>query len=151
MNPRPTTPINPQQSFELKLLTLRILWFALFMSIVLYYGLTFFVGPREETEPNPMLSMILIVIALSTTVVSFLVKSKLLSRAIEQQNVQLVQQAYIVALALCETSALLGLLDYFATGHPHYYIPFIIGALGQLLHFPRRDHVVNASSKTPII
>lgn len=151
MNPRPTNPINPKESFELKLRTLRILWFAMFMSVVLYYGLTFFMGPREEIEPNPMVSVILVAIALSTTLISFLIKAKLLARAVEQQNVQLVQQTYILALALCETAALLGLLDYFMTGHPHYYILFIIGALGQLLHFPRREHVVNASSKTPIV
>ena len=150
MNPQSTNPTNPQENFELRLRTLRILWFALFMSIVLYFGLTLFVGPREETESNQMVSLILIVMGLSTTLVSFVLKSKLLTRAVEQQQVPLVQQAYFVALALCEAAALFGLLDFFLTGHRHYYILFIIAALGQLLHFPRREHVVNAFSKTPI-
>ena len=145
------TPANPQETFELRLRTLRTLWFALFMSIALYYGLTLFVGPREEIEYQPMVPMILGAIALSTTLVSFPIKSKLITRAIELQQVPMVQQAYIVAWALCETSALLGLLIFFLTGNRYYYIPFIIGALGQLLHLPRREHVVNASSKTPIV
>ena len=121
------------------------------MSIVLYYGLTFFLGPREETASNDMLSLILLVAGISTVLISFPIKSRLVNQAIDQQRIQLVQQAYLLALALCEVPALLGLLDFFATGHRHYYVLFIIAALGQVLHFPRREHVVNASSRTPIV
>jgi len=123
----------------------------MFMSIILYYGLTFFVGPREETASNYMLSLVLLVVGILTMLFSFPVKSRLITYAVEQQRVQLVQQAYILALALCEVPALLGLLDFFATGHRHYYVLFLVAALGQLLHFPRREHVVNASSKTPVV
>ena len=130
---------------------MRTLWIALFMSIGLYYALTLFVGRSEEVESNDMLSLILILIGFSTTLISFPIKNKLLARAAEQQQVQLVQQAYIVAWALSEVAALLGMLDFFATGHRHYYVLFIIGALGQLLHFPRREHIINAWSKTPIV
>ena len=121
------------------------------MSIILYYGLTFFVGPREETASNDMLSLVLLVVGILTLLISFPVKSRLITYAVEQQRVHLVQQAYILALALCEVPALLGLLDFFATGHRHYYVLFLVAALGQLLHFPRREHVVNASSKTPVV
>ena len=142
--------MNAQENVELRIRTMRTLWFALFMSIGLYFALTIYVGRSEDAEPNDMLSLILIVVGLSTTLISFLIKSKLLTRAIDQQQVQLVQQAYIVTWAITEVAALLGLLDFFATGHPHYYILFIISACGMLLHFPRREHVVNASLKTPI-
>ena len=146
-----TPAANPQESFELKLRTLRTLWVALFSSIGLYYALTIFVGLREETDSNPMVSLVLAVVALSTILASFLLKSKLLTRAAEQQQVSLVQQAYILAWALTEAAAIFGLLDFFVTGHRHYYILFIVAAFVQLLHFPRREHVVNASSKTPIV
>ena len=89
---------------------------------------------REDREPNPTLSLILIVIGVSATLISFVIKSKLITLAIEQQRIQLVQQAYIVAWAMTEVAALLGMLDFFATGHRHYYILFIIAALGMLLH-----------------
>lgn len=121
------------------------------MSIVLYYGLTFFLGPREGSASNDMLSLVLLVVGILTMLISFLVKSRLITYAVEQQRVQLVQQAYILALALCEVPALLGLLDFFATGHRHYYVLFLVAALGQLLHFPRREHIVNALSRTPIV
>ena len=139
-----------QQNVELKLRTLRVLWLALFASIGLYYAMTFFVGPSENVEQNPMLSLILIVVGLSTTAMSFLVKSKLIARAIEQQQIQMVQQAYIVAWAITEVAGLLGFLDFLMTGHPHYYILFIISAAGFLLNAPRRDHLINAWPKTPI-
>lgn len=60
-----------------------------------------------------MLSLILLVIAVWTTLMSFLIKGKLLSKAIEQGQVQQVQQAYVVAWAVTEVGALLGVLDYF--------------------------------------
>ena len=99
------------------------------MSIVLYYGLTFFVGSREETASNDMLSLVLLVAGILTVLISFPIKSRLITYAAEQQRVQLVQQAYIVALALSEVPALLGLLDFFATGHRHYYVLFLIAAV----------------------
>ena len=110
-----------------------MLWLALFASVGLYFALTFFVGPSEDVEPNPTLSLILIVAGLSTTLISFVIKSKLIARAIEQQQIQLVQQAYIVAWAVTEVAGLLGFLDFLATGHRHYYILFIISAFGLLL------------------
>lgn len=140
-----------QGNVEVRLRTMRTIWLGLFFSIGMYYVLTIFAGRPEGVESNDMLSLILLVIGLSTTLVSFPVKSKLLARAAEQQQVQLVQQAYIVALALTEVAALLGVLDFFVTGHRHYYLLFIIAALGELLHFPRREHVLNAWSKRPIL
>ena len=151
MKTQPLNPTGPQENFELRLRTMRTLWFGMFMSIVLYYGLTFFLGTRDETASNDMLSLGLLVVGILTMLISFPVKSRLITYAVEQQRVHLVQQAYILALALCEVAALLGLLDFFATGHRHYYVLFLIAALGQLLHFPRREHVVNASSRTPIV
>ena len=127
-----------------------MLWLALFASIGLYYAFTFFVGPPETVVPNPTMSLILIVIGLSTTLISFLVKSKLITRAIERQQIQLVQQAYLVAWAITELAGLLGFLDFLATGHRHYYILFIISVCGFLLNAPRREHLINAWPKTPI-
>jgi len=138
-------PDQMQQNIELRMRTMRILWFSLLMSIVIYYLLTIFVARTGDAQPNSTLFLVLVGIALSTTLFSFLVKSKLIDRAVELQQVARVQQAYIVAMALCEVAALLGLLDYFATGDRYYYVLFIIALLGQLLHFPQREHVVNAS------
>src|SRR5215216_4906251 len=144
-------PESPNQTdIELKIRTIHTLWIALLLSIGMYYVFTLFVGRPENVEPNDTLFLVLVFIALSTTLISFPIKNRLLNRAVEQQQVQLVQQGYIVAWALSEVAALLGVLDFFMTGDRYYYILFIIGACGQLLHFPRREHVVNASAKSPI-
>lgn len=129
---------------------MRVIWIAMFMSIGLYYALTLFVVRPEDAEPNRTMFLVLVAIALSTTFISFPIKNKLINRAIEQQHVPLVQQGYTVAWALSEVPAILGLLDFFLTGNGYFYVLFLISVLAQLLHFPRREHVINASFKKPI-
>ena len=133
---------------ELRIRTMRTLWIAMLLSVGAYYVFTFFAGRSEEITPNRTLSLILAGVALLTTLLSFLVKNKLLSVAVERQQVQLVQQGYIVIWALSEVAALLGLLDFFLTGDRYYYVLFLIAACGLLLHFPRREHVLNAAFKS---
>ena len=45
----------------------------------------------------------------------------------------------------------IGLLDFFLSGNPYYYLLFLIAAGGLLLQFPRREHVVNASFKKAVL
>ena len=151
MKTQPLNPTGPQESFELRLRAVRTLWLAMFASIGIYYALTFIIEPREGAAPNDRLSLILLIVGILTMLISFPVKNRLLTYAAERERTQLVQQVYTVALALAEFSALLGMLDYFATAHRHYYVLFIVALIGQLLHFPRREHIVNASSRTPVV
>ena len=141
---------NTQETVELRLRTMRTLWIAMLLSVGGYFVFMLFVGRPRSLAPNPTLSLGLLGAALLATLISFAAKNKLLNRAFEEQQVSLVQQAYIVALAIVEAGALLGLLDFFTTTDRYYYVFFIMAALGQLLHFPRREHVLNASGKTPI-
>jgi len=134
---------------ELRMRTMRTLWIAMFMSIVMYYVFTLFAGRPPDRAPNNKLFLVLVSAAVVTTLISFPIKSWLVNKAIDQQQVQLVQQAYIVAWAVTEIGALLALLDFFLTGDPYYYAMLIISACGQILHFPKREHLLNASFKTP--
>jgi NADH:ubiquinone oxidoreductase subunit 2 (subunit N) len=142
-----TPPTNQAQRVEVRLRTLRILWLALFLSVGIYYVFTLFAERPPDLKPNNTLSLALIGVAVTTVLFSFLVKRKLLARAINEQQLQLVQPAYVMALALCEVPALLGMLEFFTTANPKYYVLMIIAALGQLLHFPKREHVENAAFK----
>jgi len=130
---------------------MRTLWIAMLLSVGSYYVFTLFAGRSDDITPNRTLSLILTGVALSMTLISFAVKNRLLSRAVEQQQVQLVQQGYVVAWALTEVTALLGLLDFFLSGNRYYYLLFLIAAGGLLLQFPRREHVVNASFKKAVL
>ena len=145
----PTQPMNQNdpQTIETRIRSMRILWLSLLFSLGGFFLLTVLQKLREDITPNPTLSLILLLIGVSTTLISFLIKSRLLSRAVDQQQVPLVQQAYVTGWAVNEVTALLGVIDFFVTGHRHYYILLIISALGLLLHFPRREPVMNAAFK----
>ena len=130
---------------------MRIIWMALLMTVVIYYVITFFVKRPDDVVPNPTLSLVLICVAALAVLISFLIKSRLLNKAIDQQHIGMVQQAYVVTWAITEFAALLGLLDFFTTADRYYHALFIIGALGLLLHFPRREAVVNAAFKRPLV
>ena len=128
-----------------------MLWFAMLMSIAVYFVFTLFAQRKEGLEPNPTISLTLLCVAVLMVLVAFLIKSKLLSKAVEQQNTAMVQQAYVVTWAITEVAALLGVLDFFITGDPYYYVLLIIGALGVLLNFPRREAVENAAFKSSLV
>lgn len=138
---------QPSQNVELRMRTLRILWLALFLSVGMYYVFTLIAERSPDLKPNNTLSLALIGVGITSVLFSFLLKSKLLARARDEQQLPLVQQGYVVAWALCEVPALLGMLEFFTTSNSHYYYLMIIAALGQLLHFPKREHVENAAYK----
>lgn len=142
-------PNDLQTRIEQRLRTMRTLWIALLMAVVMYYVFTLISGRSENATPNNTLSLALIVAGFMVIPVSFVIKKKLLNQAVEQQQVGAVQQAYIVAWAMSEVPALLGLVDFFVTGNPYYFVPMIVAACAQLLHYPQRQHVIDASYKAP--
>ena len=151
MNPQSANQNDPQTNVEARVMTMRILWIALLITVVIYYLITIFVARPDDVESNPTLSLVFICVAVLAVLMSFLIKSRLISKAVDQQQLGLVQQAYVVAWALSEVPALLGLLDFFKTADRYYPALFIITALGMLLHFPRREPVVNAAFKSSMV
>jgi len=147
----PANHSDPQTSIEVRVRTLRTLWFALLLSIGMYYVFTLIAERREDLAPNPNLSLALICAGMLIVLVTLLIKSRLLSKAVDQQNPVMVQQAYVVTYAINEVAALLGLMDFFLTNDRYYFVLLIIAALGLLVHFPRREHVVNAAFKSSVL
>ena len=125
--------------------TLLILWFAMVMSVGLYFLVTIFAAPQAAIDsahaPDARLVWGLAALGLVFVVASFAVKHKLLDRSVANQNLGLVQQAMIVALAMCEVSALLGLVAFFVIGSREYYLLFLLAAAGMILHAPRRSQL----------
>jgi SNF family Na+-dependent transporter len=144
---------STQVDIDARYRTMMTLWFALFMSIGLYFAVSLFMGPEIRNDPNvaPKTTFTVVLTALGTLFVllSFVVKRKLLERSVERQEVALVQQALIVACVMCEVSALLGLVERFSSGSHEYYLLFLISAIGFALHFPRREHLLAATYKIP--
>ena len=147
----PANQDDPQTNIELRIRTMRTLWFGLLVTIGIYYGFTLVAERREGLEPNPSLSLSLICVAMLMVLVAFVIKTKLLSKALEQQSTGMVQQAYVVTWAITEIAAVLGLMDFFLTNDRYYFVLLVIAALGVLLHFPRREHVVNAAFKSSVM
>ena len=128
--------------------TMLILWFALLMSVVMLFVMTMVIAPPTAPDRGVPTSFVLFAMAGVGTflvVLSFVVKRKLLQRSVEEQDVILVQQALVVGCAMCEVSALLGVVERFVIGSGDHYVLFLVSAIGLALHFPKRDHLLAAS------
>ena len=127
---------------------MRVLWLGSLFSYVAFYVVTLFNPRPEDLEPNNTLFLVFVVIGLTTTLASFVVKKRFFNQAEEKQQVELVQQGFIVATVITEVGAMLGVFDYFRSGNRYYYLLIIIAACGQLLHYPRREPFLHATFKT---
>ena len=140
-------PVNQQVTLDARYRTLLTLWFALTISIGMFFLLTLLTSPENATE-NPVLSLSLLIVGMLFVIASYLVKQNFLARSVNEQDPFLVQKGMIVAAALSEVAALLGIMDYFLTAHRHYYVLLIVALIGSLLNFPRRNQLLAASYKS---
>lgn len=122
---RSSVPPSPEAEYRLRV----IVWLAMSFSIATYYVIVRMVPPTSPGD-NPTLVNALLVVSAGLTAASFVVKRYFFKRA-------LVRIGELVAFALCDGAALLGLLVWFLTASPQYSWFLIMGAAGQLLHFPR--------------
>lgn len=142
-------PIDPRKpEVEARYRTMITLWFALVISVVLYLIIVSVMRLGASADPsNPRLGLLLLLFSLVPMTLSFLAKQVMLAKAIERQEIAGVQTAYVVAWALCEMPALLGMVIHFAAGSTHFYFAFLIAGLGMLLHFPLKKHLLAASGQ----
>lgn len=145
---------NAEVNLDGRYRTMLVLWVVMLMNIGFFFVLSLFLGPEAGNEPvaPPSSLFIAVVIALGTftVIISFAVKRKFFERSVEKQEVDLVQKGLVIACAMCEVSALLGLLLRFLVDHREYYLLFLIAAIGTALHFPRREQLLSATYKTPL-
>ena len=145
---QPTTSAGP----EVFLRTMRILWVVFLICVALFVLVTWVTRPSElpveiSRGVDPLL-YVLAALALSTVAVSFVVKAGLYRRAAQHGQPALMQAGFTLAMALCESGVLFGLVGIFATRNDAAYLLFALGALGMLLHFPRREQVEAAFHKS---
>ena len=133
-----------QPNIEARYRTLLILWFAICMSVLIFLVVINFTPVAAAA--NRQLTLALNSLGIVPVALSFLLKQRALVKSVETQRLDLVQSAYVLSFALCESSALLGVVDHFTTGSRYSYFAFVIAGLGLLLHFPQRKNLVNASS-----
>jgi len=146
---------NQQPNIENQYKMLVVIWAALLMSQVMFLVLIFFVKPEalrfDFGKPflgeNPTMVVLLAFLGITTFLLSFVMKKKLLERAAANQTPALVQTAMVVACALCEATTLFGLLLVFLSAYQYFFLWFALAVLGMILHFPRREDLINASYK----
>ena len=132
---------------EVRYRIMTVLWVSFLVTMLVFALVAFLIQPPEVAAggDNTTLVTVLFAMGISTVIASFVVKKIFLTRAANEQRVEMVQTGLIVALVLCEMAGIFGLLAHFATHHPYSYLLFAVGALGMLLHFPRRAHLLAAS------
>lgn len=134
---------DPDKKYQ----TLVVLWFGLLMSVAMYFLFSLIapaINDQPGNRPNSILVITLMVLGFLLVILSFVVKRKLLERSVDKQDIGLVQKSLVVACAMCEVSALLGLMERFLIGYRYYYFLFLFSAVGIALHFPRRTQLQNA-------
>lgn len=128
-----------------------VLWFALLLSIGSLLVVAALLAPELGNQPRQPSGFIEIVAltapGILLVILSIVVRKTLLARSIEKQDVSLVQTSLVIACALCEASALLGLIEFFVIGYREYYLLFLFAAAGIAFHFPRRGQLESASYK----
>jgi F0F1-type ATP synthase membrane subunit c/vacuolar-type H+-ATPase subunit K len=144
---------NENQGSAQRYNSMVIIWSSLVMSQIMLLLVIFLTRPElfrfEFTEPLAGISSVQIlgfgVAAITTFLFSFGFKKRFRERAVEQQDTQTLQTGFLIALALCEASSLLGFVLAFAFEYQYFFLWFALGILGTLLHFPRRDDILAAS------
>jgi hypothetical protein len=128
--------------------TMLIVWFMILMSVGFLFFLTLVIErPAAEGSDNTLL-WVFAAASIFPFLLSFVIKRKLLAQSVTEQKIGLVQTAMIVAVALCEAVGLFGVMVYFTTRTPYYYVFFIVSVIGILLHMPRRGQLLAALYKT---
>jgi hypothetical protein len=128
---------------------LLIIWGAQFFSLIILSTLTRFIKPDEHHDETNTVIIYLVPPALLSFAVSFMIKSKQLAAGVRMKRPDVVTAGYVMAFALCEASALIGLFCHYATADPRAVYFFALTALGLALHFPRRRYFEEAAGDAP--
>ena len=134
---------------DARLRTMRILWAAFVASIAVYALIAYLVAPVAEAcdtlgEESPLI-YIFFALGLSSVAASYALRQNFYGKAEREGQPALVQTGLIVALALSEVAALLGLVALFVLRNPLAYSLFALAVIGHLLHFPQRNQLLAAA------
>ena len=133
--------------------TLLIIWGALLFSQFVLVAMIWCMKPElfkfDFSQPilgdNAVIVGLFAMLSLSDIAISFILRKKTLERSVAEQSIPLVQTAMIIGIALCEAISLFGVMLAFAFNYQYFFIFSILGAIGVLLHFPRREDIHAAS------
>src|SRR5688500_2599580 len=132
-----------------------IVWAALLISQLLFLLLISSVKPdlfrfdisHPFFDDQPLVILVFSLGAAALFILSFIFRNQHIARAAADQDASCVQTALVLGCALCEVISMLGVLLAFVFEYPYYFLWIALGALGILLHFPRKGNLDAASYK----
>ena len=147
--------MQPKPDIDQLFRTMAIIWFVLLMSQFALLGLAYsMAGDQLQTNVEqgflgayPPVVFCAIMLAVSNLVISFFMRRRANEQAVADQNVKYVQTGLVIACAFCESISIIGMVLAIAFAYPYFYLWFAVGILGIFLHFPRRQHLLDASFK----
>jgi hypothetical protein len=137
-----------KMSIDARYRSMLVLWGGQIGSVVMFFVVTQF-ATLADRDANNLLSFLFAGLGTFSAIASFVIRSKLLERSVEKQDVALVQKAYTASCALCEVPALLGVVERFMLPGRDYLLLFFISGFAMALHFPRKTNLLAASYKDP--
>ena len=138
---------------DIRLRTMRVLWAVFLLNVGMFVIIARLIHPEVglagavEAGVPPLLR-VLAFVGLSAVAASFLLKAVFFRRGAERREPMQVQTGLILALALCESAALMGMVGLFVTASGYAYLLFALGALGMAMHYPRREPLEAAYFKS---
>jgi len=147
--------MQPKPDIDQLFRTMAIIWFVLLMSQFALLGLAYsMAGDQLQTNVEqgflgayPPVVFCAIMLGVSNLVISFFMRRRANEQAVADQNVKYVQTGLVIACAFCESISIIGMVLAIAFAYPYFYFWFAVGILGIFLHFPRRQHLLDASFK----
>ena len=146
---------NRNSSVEQQYRILTVVWFVLLFSQIMFLAVIYFSKPevfkfdfsKSPFGENPVFVVSFAFLAVVNLIVSFVIKKRCVEQAIAEQKIQYVQTGLIIGCALCEAISLLGMVLAFTVSYQYFFLWFLLGITGIILHFPKRDAVIAASYK----
>ena len=143
-------PKEPTPTVDSALQITRIIWVAFIMTQGLFFILSM-TQPGPKAPSDPVVTWALLAVAMMFAPVSWVVKNRLAAQAAVKQSIQGVQQAVIVALAICEAAGIIGIAAHFVFGSKFYFLFFVVAVLAILSHMPPRVQFEAAAGPRPIV
>ena len=146
-----------EQELDKRLMTLRIIWFAMLMSLGIYLFVAIQVGTNVQSSINEetlgILRTVLYAMAAAILIATRYVRKLIMSgRSQASQPAQVLKHvalqkysaATIVALAMSESVGVYGLLLFFLGKNPtDLYLLILISAAAMVMYRPRKDAMLN--------
>jgi hypothetical protein len=106
-----------------------IVWAVMALSVALLFMVKRLVPPEGPVNVVPGLVLMFTILAVALVLGSFLLRGRWLARP----------SLFLVQIVLCDAAAMMGFVVWYAVGSSRSDWLMLLGFVGILLHFPRRE------------